>query len=77
MPSLLIHCYVHLLNALWKWPLAEMQRRAACIRPKVIGPFPRPRTSGSYVHRAALIVVYTTRTSKTHVHVGGCQMLAL
>jgi hypothetical protein len=30
-----------------------MQRKATCIRPKVIGPFPGPYTSGSYVHRAA------------------------
>jgi hypothetical protein len=40
----------------WKQPLAEMQRKAAYIRPKVVEPFPRPCTSWSYVHRAALFI---------------------
>jgi hypothetical protein len=38
----------------WKQPLAEMQGKAAYIRPKVVGPFPGLCTSRSYVHRAAL-----------------------
>jgi hypothetical protein len=37
-----------------KQPLAEMQEKAAYIKPNVVGPFPRPCASGSYVHRAAL-----------------------
>jgi hypothetical protein len=37
----------------WKHPLAEMQENAAYIRPKVVGPFPGPCVSGSYVHRVA------------------------
>jgi heterogeneous nuclear ribonucleoprotein A1/A3 len=31
-----------------------MQRKAAYIRPKVVGAFSGPCTNGSYVHRAAL-----------------------
>jgi hypothetical protein len=37
----------------WKQPLAEMQGKAAYIRPKVVGPFPRPCASRSYMHRSA------------------------
>jgi hypothetical protein len=33
-----------------------MQGKAAYIRPKVVGPFPRPCASKSYMHRAALMV---------------------
>jgi hypothetical protein len=47
-----------LSNESWKQPLAEMQRMAAYIRPKVVGPFPEPYVSGSYVHRAAPMRVY-------------------
>jgi hypothetical protein len=38
----------------WKQPLAEMQGKAVYIRSKVVGPFPGPCASRSYVHRAAL-----------------------
>jgi hypothetical protein len=38
----------------WKQPLTEMQENAVYIRPKVLGPFPRSCTRGSYVHRIAL-----------------------
>jgi hypothetical protein len=38
-------------------PLAEMQEKAAYIRPKVVGAFPGSCASGSYVHRAALFNV--------------------
>jgi hypothetical protein len=31
-----------------------MQGKTAYIRSKIVGPFPRSCTSGSYVHRAAL-----------------------
>jgi hypothetical protein len=31
-----------------------MQGKATYVRPKVVGPFPGPYASGSYVHRAAL-----------------------
>jgi hypothetical protein len=41
----------------WKQPLAEMQRKAAYIRHKVVGPFPRPCVSRSYVHWAALFII--------------------
>jgi hypothetical protein len=34
----------------WKQHLAEMPGKSVYIRPKVIGPFPRPYASGSYVH---------------------------
>jgi hypothetical protein len=37
-----------------KRPLAEMQGNAAYIRPKLVGPYPEPCASGSYVYRAAL-----------------------
>jgi hypothetical protein len=33
-----------------------LQRKTVYIRPKVIGPFPRPCTSRSYVHRAAVSI---------------------
>jgi hypothetical protein len=33
-----------------------MHEKTAYIRTKVVGPFPRPCTSGSYVHRAALFM---------------------
>jgi hypothetical protein len=33
-----------------------LQRKTAYIRSKVIGPFPRPCTSRSYVHRAAVSI---------------------
>lgn len=39
----------------WKQPLAKMQEKAAYKRPKVVGPFPGPCASGSYMHRAALL----------------------
>jgi hypothetical protein len=38
----------------WKQPLAEMQGKAAYIRPEVVKPFPGHCASGSYVHRASL-----------------------
>jgi hypothetical protein len=41
-------------------PLAEMQGKDAYIRPNVVGPFPRPCISESYVHRAALHVFIIT-----------------
>jgi hypothetical protein len=41
----------------WKQPLAEMQGKAAYIRPKVVGPFPELCASGSYIHRAALFTI--------------------
>jgi hypothetical protein len=44
------------LCSTWKQPLAEMLGKAAYIRPKVVGPFPGPCASGSYVHRAALFI---------------------
>jgi hypothetical protein len=34
-----------------------MQGKVAYIRPKVVGSFPGPYASGSYVHRAALIII--------------------
>jgi hypothetical protein len=37
-----------------KQPLAEMQGKAAYIRPKVVGPFPKFCASRSYMHQAAL-----------------------
>jgi hypothetical protein len=37
-----------------------MQGRAAYIRPKVVGPFPGPCVSGSYVHRAAIFSLRKT-----------------
>jgi hypothetical protein len=37
----------------WKQPLAEIQGNAAYIRPKVVGSFPGPCTSESYMHQAA------------------------
>jgi hypothetical protein len=33
-----------------------MQQNATYIRPKVVGPFPGPCPSGSYVHRAAIFM---------------------
>jgi hypothetical protein len=41
-----------------KQPIAEMQRKTAYIKPKVVGPYPGPGASGSYVHRAALFYYY-------------------
>jgi hypothetical protein len=38
----------------WKQPLAEMQGKTAYIRPEVVGPFPGPCISMSYMHRATL-----------------------
>jgi hypothetical protein len=38
----------------WKQPLVEMQGKTVNIRPKVVGPFPAPCASWSYMHRAAL-----------------------
>jgi hypothetical protein len=35
-----------------KQPLTEMQGKTAYIRTKVVGPFPGPCASGSYMHRA-------------------------
>jgi hypothetical protein len=37
-----------------------MQEKTTYIRPKVIGTFPRPCTSGSYVHQATLFFRVTT-----------------
>jgi hypothetical protein len=49
-----IKCVISIAPSPWNQPLAEMQEKTAYIRPKVIEPFPRPYTSGSYMHRAAL-----------------------
>jgi hypothetical protein len=38
----------------WKQPLVEMQEKAMYIRPKVVGPFPGPYATGSYMHWAVL-----------------------
>jgi hypothetical protein len=46
----------------WKQSLVEMQRKVAYIRHKVVGPFPKPCTSGSYVHRAALLCFCSFQT---------------
>jgi hypothetical protein len=45
----------------WKWHLAEIQGKATYIRPKVVGSFPGPCASESYVHRAALTIVCRTK----------------
>jgi hypothetical protein len=47
----------HEVMGSWKQPLAEMQGKTAYIRPKVVGPFPRPCASGSYMHRAVLFML--------------------
>jgi hypothetical protein len=38
----------------WKQPLVVIQGEAAYIRLKLVGPFPGPCASRSYMHRAAL-----------------------
>jgi hypothetical protein len=38
--------------------LQKCRERHAYMRPKVAGPFPGPCASGSYVHRAALYLLY-------------------
>jgi hypothetical protein len=40
----------------WRQPLAEMHEKAGYIRPKVVGSFSEPCTSGSYVHRVAVLL---------------------
>jgi hypothetical protein len=42
----------------WKQPLAEMQGKAAYMRPKVVTPFPGPGASGSYVYWATLFILF-------------------
>jgi hypothetical protein len=46
----------------WKQPLVEIQGKAMYIRPKVVGPFPVPCVSKSYVHGAALYYTAHLRT---------------
>jgi len=40
----------------WCQPLAEMQGKAAYKKTQVVGLFPGPCASGSYMHRAALFI---------------------
>jgi hypothetical protein len=56
----------------WKQPLAEMQEKTAYIRPKVVGPFPGPCASGSYVHRATLYWMIKLSYSFLITHISPC-----
>jgi hypothetical protein len=57
MPIHLYNFCIIVVVAGWKQPLAEMQGKAAYIRPKVVRPFPGHYASGSYVHLAALFFI--------------------
>jgi hypothetical protein len=49
-----------------------MQGKAACIRPKVVGPFPGPYASRNYVHWTALfyirLFIYLCFAVQLHVY---------
>jgi hypothetical protein len=44
--------------------LVEMQGKAAYTRPKVVGHFPGPYASGSYVHQATLFSLVGNKPDK-------------
>jgi hypothetical protein len=52
-------CHLHncVIFSLHDRCMHEMQGKAAYIRSKVTGPFPRPYASGSYMHRAPFFIV--------------------
>ncbi|KAL6645094.1 hypothetical protein ACP70R_016702 [Stipagrostis hirtigluma subsp. patula] len=53
-------------------PLAEMQGKAAYKRPKVVGPFPQPCASGSYL---LLLNVSDNKLKALPESIGGCNSL--
>jgi hypothetical protein len=55
-----LHVYIFLIlyssYKSYKQPIAEMQGKAAYIRPKVVGPFPEPGASRRYLDQAAIVL---------------------
>jgi hypothetical protein len=56
----------------WKQTLAKMQGKTAHIRPKVVRPFSKPCTSGSYVHQASLYRPFPRTLRKRELHAPSC-----